>query len=98
MDFLKVALLHLEKLLKNYRPLHLMVMVQRVVQREAARAQQEAATAQQVVATVQRVVALWPFSDLNFESIVGHDMLEGFVSYYEFDAGDGKKVPVSKIS
>lgn len=43
-----------------------------------------------------RVVRLWTFSDLNFEPIVGHDMMEGFVSYYEFDAGDGKKVPVRK--
>jgi phage portal protein BeeE len=43
-----------------------------------------------------KVVRLWPFSDLNFEPIVGHDMMEGFVSYYEFDSGDGKKVPVRK--
>jgi HK97 family phage portal protein len=43
-----------------------------------------------------KVVHLWPFSDLNFEPIVGHSVMEGFVSYYEFDSGDGKKVPVSK--
>lgn len=43
-----------------------------------------------------KVVRLWPFSDLNFEPIVGHDMIEGFVSYYEFDSGDGKKVTVRK--
>lgn len=43
-----------------------------------------------------RVLALWPFSDAQFAPIVGHDTSEGFVSYYEFDSGDGKKIPVSK--
>ena len=43
-----------------------------------------------------KVVALYPFSDLQFEPIVGHSVLEGFVSYYEFDSGDGHKVPVAK--
>jgi len=42
------------------------------------------------------VLALWPFSDAQITPIAGHDTGEGFVAYYEFDAGDGKKVPVSK--
>jgi len=43
-----------------------------------------------------KVVALYPFSDLQFEPIAGHSVIEGFVSYYEFDSGDGHKVAVSK--
>jgi HK97 family phage portal protein len=43
-----------------------------------------------------KVVALWPFSDLQFTPIAGHNVLEGFVSHYEYDAGDGTIIPISK--
>lgn len=44
----------------------------------------------------RKVVAWWPFSDINFNPVAGHNMLEGFVSYYEFDPGDGKLIQVPK--
>ncbi len=44
----------------------------------------------------RRVIALWPFSDAQITPIAGHDTSEGFVAYYEFDAGDGKRIPISK--
>lgn len=44
----------------------------------------------------RRVIALWPFSDAQITPIAGHDTGEGFVAYYEFDAGDGKRIPISK--
>lgn len=43
-----------------------------------------------------KVIAMWPFSDVQVTPIAGHDTSDGFVAYYEFDAGDGKKIPVSK--
>ena len=44
----------------------------------------------------RKVIALWPFSDANITPIAGHDTSEGFVAYYEFNAGDGKIIPISK--
>ena len=43
-----------------------------------------------------RVIALWPFSDLQFAPIRGKSTEEGMVAYYEYDPGDGKKIPISK--
>ena len=43
-----------------------------------------------------KVLALWPFSDAQITPIAGHDTSEGFVSYYEFNSGDGKRIPISK--
>lgn len=43
-----------------------------------------------------RVRHLWPFSDAQITPIAGKDTSEGFVAYYEFDAGDGKKLPIPK--
>jgi len=43
-----------------------------------------------------KVLALYPFSDLQITPIAGHDTSEGFVAYYEYDSGDGKKIPVPK--
>lgn len=43
-----------------------------------------------------RVRHLWPFSDVQITPIAGRDTSEGFVAYYEFDAGDGKKIAVPK--
>ena len=43
-----------------------------------------------------KVIALWPFSDVQISPIAGHDTSEGFVAYYEYDAGDGKKLPIPK--
>lgn len=43
-----------------------------------------------------KVLALWPFSDVQITPIAGHDTSEGFVAYYEYDAGDGKKFPIPK--
>jgi len=43
-----------------------------------------------------RVIALWPFSDLQFTPIRGKSTEEGMVAYYEYDPGDGKKIPISK--
>ena len=44
----------------------------------------------------RKVIALWPFSDANITPIAGRDTGEGFVAYYEFDSGDGIKVPIAK--
>ena len=44
----------------------------------------------------RKVIALWPFSDANITPIAGRDTSEGFVAYYEFDSGDGIKVPIAK--
>lgn len=43
-----------------------------------------------------KVLALWPFSDLQITPMIGHDTSEGFVAYYEYDSGDGKKYPIPK--
>ena len=43
-----------------------------------------------------KVLALWPFSDAQITPIAGHDTSEGFVSYYEFNSGDGMRTPISK--
>jgi HK97 family phage portal protein len=43
-----------------------------------------------------RVIALYPFSDVNVTPIAGINTDEGFVAYYEFDPGNGRKVPISK--
>lgn len=44
----------------------------------------------------RKVIALWPFSDAQITPIAGHDTSEGFVAYYEFDSGNGQKIPISK--
>lgn len=44
----------------------------------------------------RKVIALWPFSDVHISPIAGHDTNEGFVGYYEYNAGDGKKIQISK--
>lgn len=44
----------------------------------------------------RKVIALWPFSDAQITPIAGRDTSEGFVAYYEFDSGDGKRIPISK--
>jgi len=43
-----------------------------------------------------RVRHLWPFSDAQVTPVAGNDTSEGFVAYYEFDAGDGHKVAIPK--
>lgn len=43
-----------------------------------------------------RVVAIWAFSDLNISPIAGRTTEEGLVRYYEYDAGDGIKIPIPK--
>uniref|UniRef100_A0A6H1ZD85 Putative portal protein n=1 Tax=viral metagenome TaxID=1070528 RepID=A0A6H1ZD85_9ZZZZ len=43
-----------------------------------------------------KVIAVWPFSDVNVTPIPGGSTAEGFVKEYQFDAGDGKKIPVPK--
>lgn len=42
------------------------------------------------------VLALWPFSDAQITPMAGKDTSEGFVAYYEYDSGDGQKIPISK--
>lgn len=44
----------------------------------------------------RNILALWPFSDAQVTPIAGHDTSEGFVSHYEFDAGNGQKIPIPK--
>jgi HK97 family phage portal protein len=44
----------------------------------------------------RKIIALWPFSDVNIQPIAGHDTSEGFVANYEYDSGDGNKIPVPK--
>jgi HK97 family phage portal protein len=44
----------------------------------------------------RKVIALWPFSDAQITPIAGHDTSEGFVAYYEFDSGNGQRIPISK--
>ena len=43
-----------------------------------------------------KVIALYPFSDAQMTPIPGTTTAEGLVGYYEYDSGDGKKIPVSK--
>lgn len=43
-----------------------------------------------------RVIGLYPFSDVQVVPVRGMDTNEGFVAYYEFYAGDGSRVFVSK--
>lgn len=43
-----------------------------------------------------QVVQLWPFSDQNVTPVPGETNKEGFVSYYEFDDGDGHKLYFDK--
>jgi len=42
------------------------------------------------------VMALWPFSDGQMTPIPGETTGEGFVKYYEYDAGDGQKLTIPK--
>lgn len=46
--------------------------------------------------STRRVVALWPFSDLQFTPIRGKSTEDGMVEYYEYNPGDGQKIPVPK--
>lgn len=43
-----------------------------------------------------RVLALYPFSDVEITPVRGRNTDEGFVAYYEYDSGDGKKIPIEK--
>jgi len=43
-----------------------------------------------------RVLALYPFSDVEITPVRGRNTDEGFVAYYEYDSGDGQKIPISK--
>lgn len=43
-----------------------------------------------------RVVAIWAFSDLQISPIAGRTTEEGLVRYYEYDSGDGNKIPIPK--
>jgi HK97 family phage portal protein len=43
-----------------------------------------------------RVIALWPFSDLQITPVPGETIADGLVRYYEFDPGDGEKIPIPK--
>ena len=43
-----------------------------------------------------KVVGLYPFSDYNVTPIPGIDTSQGIVSHYEFDDGEGKKIPIPK--
>lgn len=42
------------------------------------------------------VMALWPFSDAQINPIPGESTSDGFVKYYEYDAGDGQKLALPK--
>lgn len=42
------------------------------------------------------VMALWPFSDAQINPIPGESTSDGFVKYYEYDAGDGQKLKLRK--
>lgn len=43
-----------------------------------------------------KVIAMWLFSDLQFTPVPGRTTEEGLVAYYEYDAGDGKKLAIMK--
>lgn len=43
-----------------------------------------------------KVVALWPWSDGQCSPVPGRNSIDGIVRGYEFDAGDGAKIPLSK--
>jgi len=43
-----------------------------------------------------RILAIWPFSDAQITPKPGRDTSEGFVRYYEYDSGDGQKIPIPK--
>lgn len=42
------------------------------------------------------VMALWPFSDAQIRPVAGQTTADGLVAYYEYDAGDGQKIPLPK--
>jgi len=44
----------------------------------------------------RKLLALWPFSDLQITPVAGTSTAEGLVGYYEYDSGDGKKIPIPK--